>query len=207
MEESSDKRPFEGFAFPAEFATCITEVISYWAALESNINMAIWHLAGVYPAIGACLTEQIFNLDNRLKALRALLALRKAPTTLIDRINRFSERVRKPQELRNRITHDTWHQSLDDDKGMLQLEIGAKGALTYDFKHITIESLQADRDEVRKAMREAVQIRDAIEDALPTLPEIPLKELHPIVLRSRVQRQTRSIDETFLLFPPKPSRG
>jgi len=207
MAESSDEKPSRGFVFPAEFAASIAGVISAWSALEYNINMAIWHLAAVYPAVGACMTEQIFTLDNRLKALKALLSLRKAPDEILRRVNKFSDRVRKPQELRNRITHDTWHQLVDGTQRMSQLEIGAKGVLTYGFKPITIETLRAEHEEVKKAMMEAVSIRDAIEAALPTLPEIPLKELHPTVLHGRGHEQTRSTDQTFLLFPPKPSRG
>ena len=67
-EPSADNPPRE-FKFPAEFAAAIAEVTSYWAALEYNIDMSIWHLAGVYPAIGACITTQIYTLDGRLKAL------------------------------------------------------------------------------------------------------------------------------------------
>jgi len=88
---------------------------------------------------------------------------------------------------------------------MLQLEIGAKRTLTYGFKPIPIESLKADQDTVRNAMREAVAIRDATETSLPTLPEIPLGELHPTVIHGRGHEQTRSIGQTFRLFPPKPS--
>lgn len=202
-EPSNDNHP-TGFTFPAEFATAIADIINYWATLEYNINMSIWHLAGVYPAIGACITTQIYTLDGRLKALQALAKLRKANKKLIEKISKFHESVRKPSEIRNRIIHDGWFQSRE---GMSQLELGAKGVLTYGFKSIPITSLQEDRKKVRYAMQQATKLRDSIENALPTLPEIPLKELHPTVLHSPGHEQTRSIDNTFLLFPPKPSRG
>lgn len=206
MTEPPDDKPHphQGFIFPPEFAACIGDVISCWAALDYNANMSIWHLAGVYPAIGACMTMQIFTLEGRLKALIALLRLRRAPDDLVRRVNKFRANVRKPQEIRNRITHDCWFKNPVNDR-MSQLEIGTKGVLVYGFKPIDIDALKADRDEVRKAMREAANIRTTIEAGLPTLPEIPLGDLHPTVLYSQGHLQTRSSDNTFLLFPPKPS--
>ena len=205
MSESSDSSDLPGFEFPGEYAQCIAQIISNWAALEYNINLSIWHLAGVYPAIGACITEQIFTLDARIKALLALLKLRRAPDGLITRLNKFAERVRKPQEVRNRVVHDTWYQGTSTKK-MSQLKIGAKGTLSYAFKDIAIEDLRSDSREVTRAMSDAVKIRDSIEVALPTLPEIPLGELHPTVLHSGGSQQTRSIDNTFVLYPPRPSQ-
>jgi hypothetical protein len=205
MSDSKDE-PYRGFDFPDDYAQCIAKITSYWAALEYNINMSIWHLAGVYPAIGACITEQIFTLDGRMKALLALLKLRRVPDGLVRRVNKFSEKSRKAQDIRNRVTHQTWYQDVDS-KQMSQLIIGAKRTLTYAFEPVSIDTLKEDQDTVRNAMREATAIRDAIEAGLPTLPEIPLRELHPTVLHGRGHEQTRSIDKTFLLFPPKPSRG
>ena len=206
MTEPSNDDSQKGFIFPNDYASCIADIIGSWAALEHNIDMSIWHLAGIYPAIGACITSQIYTLEGRLKALRSLLELRQAPKKLVVRVNKFSERVRKPQEIRNRITHDTWHQETQSNN-MMQLEIGAKGTLTYGFKQIPIEILKVDRDEVKNVMFETAYIRGTIEATLPTLPKIPLKELHPIVLDHQNHIQTRSIDKTFLLFPPKPSPG
>jgi hypothetical protein len=202
----SPKEPYRGFEFPDDYAQGIAKIISYWSALEYHINMSIWHLAGIYPAIGACITEQIYTLDGRLKALLALMKIRRAPETLVSRVNKFSEKSRKAQEVRNKIAHHTWHQGVET-KEMMQLEIGAKRSLTYGFKPLPIESLKTDQDTVRNAMREAVEIRDATEAALLTLAEIPLGELHPTVLHGRGHERTRSIGQTFVLFPPKPSLG
>lgn len=204
MSDPSRDEPYPGFEFPDDYAQCIAKIISFWSALEYNINLSIWHLAGVYPAIGACITEQIYTLDGRTRALLALLKLRRASDELERRVNRFSDKTRKAQDVRNKIAHHTWHQGVES-KEMMQLEIGAKRTLTYDFKHIPIESLKTDQDTVRNAMREAAAIRDAIEASLPTLPEIPLGELHPTVIHGRGHEQTRSIGQTFRLFPPKPS--
>lgn len=203
MSNSADKPQHPGFEFPAEYAQAIAQITANWAVLESNINLSIWHLAGIYPAIGACITEQIYTLDGRLKALLALLKLRRGPKSLLDKINKFGERVRKAQGIRNQIVHHTWHQSVES-KEIKQLEIGAKGTLTYGFKTISLPELQADQETVRLAARLANEIREATEAALPTLPEIPLQELQPIILRSGGSEQTRSTYNTFRLFPPQP---
>jgi hypothetical protein len=205
MPDQPNDEPPNGFAFPADYASCIADIVNSWATLEHNIDMSIWHMAGVYPAIGACITSQIYTLDGRLKGLQSLLKLRQAPKELTKLVNKFSERVRKPQEIRNRIIHDHWRQSLDRQR-MFQLEVGAKNTLTYGFKMIAIEMLKNDRDSVKSAMMESSDIRSRIEDSLPTLPEIPLQELHPTVLHPHSHKRTRSTDNTFLLFPPKPSR-
>jgi hypothetical protein len=197
----SDGNP--GFDFPPEYAQRISKIIAYWAVVEYDINLSIWHLAGVYPAIGACITEQIYTLDGRCKALLALLKLRKAPKAIVDRVNKFSEKSHRARDIRNRIAHDTWHESMGGK--IQQLELGARGVLTYGFKNIEPDRLKTDAEIVRKAMVEAVAIRDDVEAALPTLPKIPLGELHPIVHSSGGSVQTRSIDRTFVLFPPRPS--
>jgi hypothetical protein len=196
--------PYVGFDFPAAYAQGIAKIISYWSALEYNINLSIWHLAGVYPAIGACITEQIYTLDGRLKAIQSLLKLRRAPDDLLRKVNHFAETSHKAQAIRNRVAHDAWHQS-DESKKMYQLTIGARGKLTYGFKPLSLADLELDRDEVQRAMRKAATLRDAIELSLPTLPEIPIGELHPTFVLSGGSEQTRSSDYRFVLFPPKPS--
>lgn len=204
MNDTPEEKPKIGFDFPDDYAQCISKIVSFWSSLEANVNLAISHLAGVYPAIGACITSQIFTIDGRLKALQALLKLRQAPDTLQRRVNRFAEKVRKPQDLRNRVIHDQWFQGTES-KAMSQLEIGAKGTLTYGFKPVPIKYLDEAREKIQEAMKEASEIRDAIEAVLPTLPDIPLKELQPTVFHGRGHEQTRSIGKTFRLFPPKPS--
>jgi hypothetical protein len=107
MSDSPKDEPYPGFDFPDDYAQCIAKIVSFWSALEYNINLSIWHLAGIYPAIGACITEQIYTLDGRTKALLALLKLRRASDELVRRVNRFSEKSRKAQDIRNKIAHHT----------------------------------------------------------------------------------------------------
>ncbi|HEV7911221.1 MAG TPA: hypothetical protein VGP28_09090 [Methylocella sp.] len=204
-DHPEDADDLEGFKFASEFDKQIAEITACWSCLEYYISMSIWHLAAVYPAIGACITSQIYTLDGRLKALVSLLVLRKAPAELQARVNKFSERVRGPSEIRNRLIHDQWFTSQAPAE-MKQMEMLARGTLKYGFKTVSITDLRKDRAKIISAMKEASAIRAAIETALPTLPEIPLTELHPIILHDQGHEQTRSSDKTFLLFPPRPSQ-
>lgn len=55
----------------------LLEAIGYvatgWARLEHNINLAIWRLAAVEDADGACITAQIPSIVPRMRALIALV--------------------------------------------------------------------------------------------------------------------------------------
>ena len=69
-----------------DYAILIGRVASSWSAVEANINFATWAVAGIAPALGACMTAQINSLDGRLRALLALLKLRRAPASLIKNV-------------------------------------------------------------------------------------------------------------------------
>jgi hypothetical protein len=92
-----------------DYAILIGRVASSWSAVEANINFATWAVAGIAPALGACMTAQINSLDGRLRALLALLKLRRAPASLIKNVNKFADEIRGPNERRNRIIHDAWY--------------------------------------------------------------------------------------------------
>jgi hypothetical protein len=69
---------------PSEYYEIVGRVASDWAGLEYCINEAIWMTADVSPALGACMTAQIFNINGRLIALVALLKERGANGKLIN---------------------------------------------------------------------------------------------------------------------------
>src|SRR5271168_909763 len=88
------------FSFIPEYADCIARVATVWARLEYDVSVSIWALADVRPAIGACLTSQIFTLRSKLDALIALAKLRKVNAAIIKKINKFADDVRGGQEIR-----------------------------------------------------------------------------------------------------------
>jgi hypothetical protein len=42
MSDPSRDEPYPGFEFPDDYAQCIAKIISFWSALEYNINLSIW---------------------------------------------------------------------------------------------------------------------------------------------------------------------
>jgi hypothetical protein len=168
------------FHFPGDFAECIAKVAANWSALEYMINATIWELAEVRPSLGACLTAQIMTVNGRLAALLALMKLRRVDTKLLKKVNRFAERVRAPQELRNRIIHDQWVNDRLNPEGMGRIEIVAPKALTMEIKPVTITELRDDLEKISDCRFEFGAIRNEIRGALSTLPKMSQRELYPI---------------------------
>ena len=79
--------PGEDFDLPADLPPAalrsIGAIATDWSALEFRISDLTWRLAAVYPALGACITAQIYTFNARVDALIALLRLRQADTKLI----------------------------------------------------------------------------------------------------------------------------
>lgn len=157
----------------------IGEGATWWAALELYTNECIWFLAGTPPALGACLTAQIFNIDGRLRALQSLLRIRRASDATIRDVSRFSDECRGPSEKRNRLIHDPWGRSHEGRSS--KIEITAKKALKFELRDVELSEVEADVAAISRCVMRFVEIRAKILAELPTLPEIPRSELHPIV--------------------------
>lgn len=80
----------------APFYQEMGHLISDWAMLEHQVNESVWELAQTYPALGACITSQIFSINNRLMALIALMTVRKVDPKLIAQVRRFFRRDSRP---------------------------------------------------------------------------------------------------------------
>jgi hypothetical protein len=179
MANNLEPEPKE-FHFIPEYANQIAHGGNHWAYLEYYINSSIWALANVAPALGACMTSQIFTLHARLNALLALLKFRKADAELITKVNKFAEQVRDAQEARNRMAHDLWLLDTFNPGTMGKMRVTAEKALRFHIKSFPLEELKADVEKINVRRLEFGEIRREIERALPTLPEIPHRELHPI---------------------------
>jgi hypothetical protein len=181
MSETPDQPQKWEFEFIPEFADCIARIASCWSRLEYDVNATIWSLAEMRPAIGACITAQILSLHNRLIALIALANLRRVEKDIIARLNRFSDRVREGQQIRNRILHDQWLIDKFNPERMGHLRITADRKLDFVIKTVPLFELKASLDKIVEFQKEFLAIRDEIDAALPSLPEIPQTELHPII--------------------------
>jgi|HubBroStandDraft_6_1064221.scaffolds.fasta_scaffold606253_1 hypothetical protein len=163
------------------YAAAIADGANRWAYLEYYINKAIWELAGVKPALGACLTSQMYTLNAKLNALLALLKLRKADSAILTSVNKFAASVRDALEARNRIVHDVWMNNNFHPDVMGKMRVTADKQLVMKIENIELSKLQADVQLIEKRRLEAGEIEDTIRRALPSLPEMSQGELYPIV--------------------------
>jgi len=187
--EQSAKPPY----FRPEFSDAIANAANYRAALEYSVNKTIWALALVPPALGSCITSQIYTLNAKLDALVALMNIRKVDPSIIRKTNQFSSTIREAQEARNRIMHDYWYQDKRENHKMGRLTITEKKILEFKIISIAIEDLRKDVEKIENKRFEFAEIEDQINLILPSLPPIPHALLHPIT-EIRLPRQTPSID-------------
>ena len=173
-------QPSATFQWLPAYAQQIADGANRWAYLEYYINSSIWLLADVRPAIGACLTSQMYTMSAKLAALLSLLKLRKAPQDILDRVNKFASAHRDALEARNRMVHDIWLNDNVAKANMGKLRITADKILRYNIESIDISSLIQDVQKIENRRLDAAIIKDAIERALPSLPEMSQSELHPI---------------------------
>jgi hypothetical protein len=180
------------FEFVPEYADCLAHAASSWATLEYYVNSSIWTLAGTSAAQGACLTSQIVSLHGKLSALLALMKLREVNQELITKVNKFSESVRDAQEWRNRIIHDVWlnvHQRGERSKDeMGRLLITAARQVQFRVEPVPLATIREGVELIHLRRRQFAEIREAINAALKSLPEIPHAKLNPITENPYLQR-------------------
>jgi hypothetical protein len=181
MSNSPDQPTNWKFSFIPEFADCIARIASCWARLEYDMNASIWSLAETRPAYGACITSQIYTTQGRLNAILALGKLRKLDNRLMKRLNKFSDKIRIGQDVRNRTLHDIWLQDRLSSATMGHLVITANRILEMKIKSVDLKELRDDLEKVEDTQAEFEKIRRAIDAVLPSLPEMSQTELHPIV--------------------------
>src|SRR6266852_2712289 len=114
-----------GFNFVGDYADCIAHAANNWSWMEYELLTVLWFLADVSPALGACLTSQIYTFNAKLDALLALMKLRKVPSEIIDSVNKFASDSRSAQEARNRFAHDVWLNDNENPQTLGKLRVTA----------------------------------------------------------------------------------
>jgi hypothetical protein len=170
-----------GFRFLPEYAELIAEGTNRWAYLEYYIGKSIWSIAGLEPAIRACLTTQLFTLNAKNNALLSLLKLRKAPQPIIDLVNKFASSSRDALDARNRIAHDMWLNNKAETDRMGKIRMTGDKVLKFTIEDISINDLKKDINIINVRRLQAGEICASIEACVPSLPEIHQKELRPII--------------------------
>jgi hypothetical protein len=179
--ESQDDQPRTDFHFLPAYAHLIAEAANRWAYLEFLINQAIWALAELKPAIGACLTSQLYTFPAKMNALVSLMKLRRVSEKLLKKTNKFASNARAALDARNRAVHDVWVNDNFNPEQMGKLRITADSTLKFEIEQINGDKLLAEMKLIEKNRVQAQKILQEIKDELPTLPEIPSEELYPIV--------------------------
>ncbi len=188
-EEDDLKKAHKQIADSAPVFLQMGRLASDWALLELAINECIWKLANVAPVLGACITAQIFTINNRLFALMALLRLRGFDEELVKKINGFADDLRGPAEKRNRVIHDPIFVSPELNK-VGRLEITAQRKPVFEMKEVSVQTLKEARLEINACLNTFMDYRAVIFETLPTLPEIPASSPLPINLTLVVQKQS-----------------
>jgi hypothetical protein len=168
------------FAFIPEFADCVARVASVWARLEYDVSVAIWALANVQPALGACITSQMPTLQGRIATLLALGKLRLLDQDIVKRINKFVDDVPGGQEIRNRISHDQWLRDQERPGNMGHMRITAAKKLHFTIQSVPLSELRADLEKLEEFQKRFRKICYEIEEAVATLPDILETTLQPI---------------------------
>jgi hypothetical protein len=164
----------------AHFAA-VGRLVDTWAHLEFNIDQAIWELAGVDQAFGACITAQLIGVNGRLRALRALLKARGASDKSIGSIGKFAGSLSALQQKRHRAAHDPRMVHLETEF-LERLEVTADNSLVFGFQPEDAKTLSATRDEIENKMNQfrelyhrcVLEIGALPDTSRPRLPRITL---------------------------------
>jgi hypothetical protein len=135
------------------YHTFVGRIASQWAFLDHNIDQAIWRLAEVEPALGACITTQLVSTPARLRVLLALLLLREGSDDLVKKLRQFAAKLHAASDKRNRAVHDFWNVTVEGDVTQLRaaiirdkLELQSAPSSTKEM----LETLKLVSGEVRK---------------------------------------------------------
>ena len=91
---------------PIEHDAAIGRVARSWGHLEHMVDLILWETAEVEQQFGACITAQMGSIHPKLRALGALLLLRKADPKLIKKVDEFQGNLSDLGEQRARTVHD-----------------------------------------------------------------------------------------------------
>ena len=183
----------------------VARVIDAWAHLELHIDQAIWRLAALEQAPGACITAQLIGVNRRLRALAALVRLYGGSDESVSAINKFAGRLGSLQQQRDRSVHDSrW---LNPATGKLdRLEVSAQRELVFEFRAEDIESLMRFRNQIIGRITSFQTLFQRILgelDALPDTDRPPLPKLIPLMRERAVPASDREGHPP----PPRSSRG
>ena len=182
------KRVLSGPAYESHFAA-IGRLAETWAQLEFAIDMAIWGLAGVPQALGACITSQMYSVNSRMRAFRSLAVALGASKGSIKKIGKLQGTLGNLQTIRNRAVHDPRMENTTTGD-LDRLQVTAENRLEFGWQPESAETLLAFRDQIEERIKEFTALLSEIEDEIYSLPDIdrpPLPQMKPVQKNAKSQ--------------------
>lgn len=117
---TDDKVP--GTIVPNEFVYHIGLVVVRFSVLDQELNMAIWHAAGVHEITGRAFTSLTLNYRPRIEAFQRLATNRASNEREKRKIKKLASALLSVAEERHRIIHDEfyYHSPTDKEVGMFR---------------------------------------------------------------------------------------
>jgi hypothetical protein len=149
----------------------VGRIASQWAALDHAIDQAIWKLAEISPALGACITTQLTSTATRLRVMWALLLLRDGSDPLINKLEKFNAKMYVVLEKRNRAVHDPWCQLDSGEVGQIKITLDNKRNLTLAEVPVGLEVVFNDLTTISRQLRNFITLSAEITSWLETSPQ------------------------------------
>jgi hypothetical protein len=162
----------------------VGRIASQWAALDHAIDQAIWKLAEISPALGACITTQLTSTATRLRVMWALLLLRDGSDPLIKKLEKFNAKMYVALEKRNRAVHDPWCQLDSGEVGQIKIALNNKRNLTLAEVPIGLEVVFNDLTIISRRLRNFITLSAEITSWLEISPQ---KWREPLPRRSHFE--------------------
>lgn len=121
-------------------------ICAEWASFEARLDLTIWMLTGLAPAVAAAVTSQITGPVPRLRVILSLLEIKGAAKQLRDKIADFMNKTHGVADERNRVVHDPWY---FEHIGQA-VEQRRSGRIRKSFVHDYVEVAVADLDDIAK---------------------------------------------------------
>jgi hypothetical protein len=176
-------------------------VSGIWAALEFNVNMAIWELANLERWIGACITTQLFSPSSRFRVLISLIHVRGGAPEMITKVNRYAESAGGLARRRNAYIHDPW--VIDEESGEIKrIHVTMEGTFKFGFTPTSIEELKRLYDDIQDAIKRFDVLRAEVFASLPPWPRTQFERSRGI----RSYPLDRNTDQQAPQLPPQSSQ-
>jgi hypothetical protein len=148
--------------------TLVGRVAAEWSQVEHFLDIAIWRLAKVDDATGACMTGQILGSFAKMMAIKALCIHRKLDEKIFAQLKELSIKMKGSQDRRNRILHDAWYvmESDGSESETQQFKSMARDEWLFGFHDVDETYVNETLEKIGHHFTEASNLAGAIIDAM-----------------------------------------